>query len=309
MAFTAPTPDSYLSTGGRWPYRPMIDQEPLELPDQKRVALWIGLNIECWRRERTPAIGPHFDGAQPDPMNQGWAEYGPRVGIWRLMDGFDRLGIRASVLLNSDVCDVYPRIIEEGNKRDWIWLGHGKSNSRRQGEVSLEEEATFLKEMTEAIIAGTGRQPRGWLGPGLSETHNTPDLLAALGYDYDCDWCNDDVPYPIEVSSGRMISVPYAIELNDVTLLVGKQYTGRQLEESMEAQFSTLYEESLRRGARVMCIAIHPYLVGQPLYYGHFMRALEAITANEDVWVTTSDEVADWYYADAYAHSGAGTGS
>jgi allantoinase len=300
MSLTQPDPTSYLSTAGRWPFQPAIDQAPLALPDGKRLAFWIGLNVECWRRNRVPSIGPNFDGADPDPMNQGWAEYGPRVGIWRLMDGFDRLGLRASVLLNSDVCEVYPRIIEEGNKRDWVWLGHAKTNSERPATLGPAEEATYLKEMTEAIVAGTGKQPRGWLGPGLSETFATPDLLAELGYDYNCDWCNDDVPYPIAVRSGRMISVPYSIELNDVTLLVAKHFSGLQLQEAIEAQFETLYEESKVKGARVMCVALHPYLVGQPLYFGHLMKALESIVGHDDVWSTTSDEIADWYYADVY---------
>ena len=288
---------NYLSIGGRYNYVPMPDRQELALPDDKRLAFWIGLNIECWRRDLGgPAIERPAKPYDPDPMNQGWAEYGPRVGTWRIMEGLDSLGLRASVLLNSDVCEVYPRIIEEGNKRNWVWLAHGKNNSRRQGDLDPGEEPTYLKEMVNAIVAGTGKQPRGWLGPGLSETYETPDLLAELGIEYVCDWCNDDVPYPIDVKSGRMISVPYSIELNDVVLCLGKRFSGTQIQQAIEDQFNALYAEASRKGARVMCLALHPYLIGQPLYFGYLMKALEYITDHQDVWATTSDDVANWYY-------------
>jgi hypothetical protein len=212
------------------------------------------------------------------------------------MEGFDRLGVPVSAILNSDVCDVYPRIIQEGNKRNWVWVAHGKNNSRRQGDLAPGEEPTYLAEMVEAIAVGTGRSPRGWLGPGLSETFETPDLLATLGIEYICDWCNDDLPYEVQVATGRMIAIPYSVELNDIVLCLDRRFSGTQVREAIVHQFQTLYSEALRLGPRVMCLALHPHIAGQPLYFGQIMSALEHILDHDKIWIATSDDVATWYY-------------
>lgn len=287
----------YLSVGSRYEYLPIIDREPVTLPDGNRIALWIGLNVECWKRVALgPVIQPPPIPYEPDPMNQGWLEYGPRVGVWRLMEGFDQLKLKITGIINSDACAIYPRIVEEGNKRHWAWVAHGQNNSRRQGDLQRGEEGDYLRKMAEELELSTGQRPRGWLGPGLSETHETPDILASLGFDYVCDWCNDDLPYPMRVTEGRMISVPYTLELNDIVLCIDKRFSGRQVEDAIKDQFNTLYAEASRSRPRVMCVALHPHLIGQPLYYGPFMRALEYIIGHDQVWATTSDEIATWYY-------------
>ncbi len=81
---------------------------------------------------------------QPDPLNYGWRDYGPRVGIWRMMDILDKHHIRASVLLNSAVCERYAQIIREGKKRGWAWLAHGKNDSIFEAGMSAEEERAYL---------------------------------------------------------------------------------------------------------------------------------------------------------------------
>ena len=243
---------------------------------------------------------------QPDPLNYGWRDYGPRVGIWRMMDLLDRYRIRASVLLNSDVCTYYPEIIEEGNRRDWIWLAHGKNNSAFQANMSLDEERRSLTEVVDTIKQQTGKQPRGWLGPALTETFNTPNLLAELGVDYLLDWCNDDQPYPMKVDRGRMISVPYSIEVNDIPVFLGKGYTAEQFSQMIVDQFDTLYAEGEQSG-RVMCLALHPFLVNQPFRHKYLDRALDYISSHDSVWLTTSDEIADWYYEHYYQQAMAQT--
>src|SRR5919198_1656495 len=281
-------------------YSPLIRRPRLELPNGARLAFWIGLNVEHYEVDKpSTSLFPGTAMLQPDPLNYGWRDYGPRVGIWRMMDLLDRYGIRASVLLNSDVCTFYPDIIEEGNKRDWAWLAHGKNNSILQTGMSLEEERRYLTEVVNTIKEGTGEQPRGWLGPALSETFNTPDLLAELGLTYICDWCNDDQPYPMKVKQGRMISVPYSIEVNDIPAFVGKGLTAEQFHQMIVDQFDLLYAEG-QQSARVMCVALHPFITNLPFRQKYLQKALDYITGHDGVWLATSDEIADWYYSDYY---------
>ena len=281
-------------------YSPIVRRPKLEWPDGARVALWIGLNIEHYKLD-VPSTSIHgaTSNLVPDPLNYGWRDYAPRVGVWRIMDTLDKYSIRASVLLNSDVCSFYPEIIEEGNKRDWVWLAHGKNNSTIEAGMSLEEERAYLTGVVNTIKKHTDKQPKGWLGPALTETLNTPDLLAVLGVNYICDWCNDDQPFPMHVKEGRMISVPYSIEVNDVPLFVGKSFSGPDLYQLLVDQFDVLYEEGEKTG-RVMAIALHPFATGLPFRSKYLDKALDYITNHSKVWVTTSDDIADWYYQNYY---------
>jgi allantoinase len=288
-------------------YSPIIERPKLELPNGARLAFWVGLNVEHYLIDK-PATSI-FSGTamlQPDPLNYGWRDYGPRVGIWRMMDVLDKYRMRASVLLNADVCQSYPQIISEGNKRGWVWLAHGKNNSIFEAGMSLEEERAYLTEVVRSIEQGTGKRPKGWLGPALTETFNTPEILAELGLTYLLDWCNDDQPYPLKVKAGRMISVPYSIEMNDITLFVSKSLSGPDFAQQVMDQFDVLYEEG-GKSARVMCLALHPFVVNQPFRHKYLDKVLEYIAGHDQVWLTTSDEIADWYLASGYEQATRGS--
>ena len=276
-------------------HSPIIRRPQLQFPNGARVAFWIGLNIEHYEIDKpSTSIFGGTAGLVPDPLNYGWRDYGPRVGLWRLTEILDKHGIRASVLLNSDVCKYYPEIIEEGNKRNWIWLAHGKNNSTLQAGMDIDQERAYLTDIVATLKKSTGKQPRGWLGPALSETFNTPDLLEELGITYVCDWCNDDQPFKLNTKRGKMISVPYSIEVNDIPLFVGKSFSGEDFYQLLVDQFDVLYEEGKHTG-RVMCVALHPFVTGLPFRSKYLDKALAYITSHRDVWLPTSDEIAEWY--------------
>lgn len=281
-------------------YWPISARPRLRLPGGARVGFWIGLNIEHFRLDRAAtSILSWTESHVPDPLNYGWRDYGVRVGIWRMVELLDRLGLRPSVLLNADVCAKYPEIIEAGRERQWGWLAHGKTNSVPQQGMTADEERVFLREILDTIESSTGRRPRGWLGPAMSETFETPHLLAELGVDYLLDWCNDDQPYPMNPRSGRLISVPYAVEINDIIQFLARGVTPADFASMMIDQFETLYEEGAENG-RIMAVSLHPFLINQPHRHRHLARALEHITRRDDVWLPTADEIAAWYYDEVY---------
>ncbi|MFH8568018.1 polysaccharide deacetylase family protein [Streptomyces sp. NPDC017993] len=274
-------------------YSPIVDREPLHWPDGARVAFYVGLNIEHYRIDR-PSTSTFAGTAHltPDPLNYGWRDYGPRVGFWRLLKALDRHHIRASVLLNSDVVDHYPQIIEAGRERDWAWLAHGKNNSVLQPDVAPEEERAYLTEVVDTIEKATGKRPRGWMGPALTESFRTPELLAGLGLSYVLDWTNDDQPYRLNVPG--MLSVPYSVELNDIGLFVGKHLSGPDFVHIVKDQLDQLYEDAVA-GGRVMALALHPFVIGQAFRYKYLDQALEYVANHPGVWLTTSDDIADHY--------------
>lgn len=273
-------------------YRPSVEHPQLELPNGARVAVYFAVNVEHYTFGQ-PALSLAQFTAQlvPDPLNYGWRDYGARVGVFRLMEILERHGVPATGVLNSEVSELYPQIIEEGNKRGWSWVAHGRNNSTWQAGFERDDERAYIEEVASTIEQATGQRPKGWLGPALTATMNTNDLLAELGFTYSLDWANDDVPYDFNVKSGRLLSVPYSGEVNDIPAFVIHNLTAREFREMLVGQFEQLYEE----GGRVMGVGIHPFLVGQPFRAREFSAALEEIAAHDGVWLTTADEIADWY--------------
>src|SRR5690606_5592485 len=109
----------------------------------------------------------------------------------------------------------------------------------------------------------TGTRPRGWLSPALTETHNTPDLLAEAGIEYTGNWVNDELPYRMKVKSGSLVSLPYAIEVNDIPAIIDLKQSGEQFGQMICDTFDVLHEDAAR-GPRVMAISLHPFIAGQP---------------------------------------------
>ena len=276
-------------------YSPVSERE-YDLPDGNNVAVWIGLNIEHFKIDQ-PAEAIHPPAAENDPdiLNFGWRDYGLRAGFWRMLEILDRHDLRASVLLNSEVCLHEPAVVEAGIERDWEFLGHGITNAREVHEY--DDERAAIEQTRDELTEFIGEQPRGWLGPALAESYDTPDLLAELGFEYLCDWCNDDQPYSFNVEEGRLINVPYSIEINDIPMTLGYGLSGPQIGQAIKDQFDVYYEEGKKAGnGRVMAIALHPFITGQPFRAKYLDEALSHIADHDDVWFATSGEIADHYF-------------
>lgn len=280
-------------------YSPIVERPPLRFPGNARVAFYVALNVESFQVDRpSTSIFPGTAALVPDPLNFGWRDYGVRVGIWRMIEALDRFGLRASVTLNADCCAKYPQIIAAGKQRGWAWLAHGKTNSILHTGMAVEQERAFLRDVVQTLSAATGTKINGWLGPALTETFETPKLLRELGLTYVMDWCADDQPFPLNVDG--MISVPYTLELNDITMFLGRRLSGADFCDVVVDQFDRLYQEGKDSG-RVMALSLHPFIINQPFRQKYLEKALAYITSHSDVWLTTSDEIAAHYIAEGKA--------
>jgi peptidoglycan/xylan/chitin deacetylase (PgdA/CDA1 family) len=211
-----------------------------------------------------------------------------------MMEIMERHGFKATVALNSDVCDHYPRIIEEGNRLKWEWMGHGTNNSTLINRQSEDEERALIAGVVATIGRSTGAHPRGWLSPALSESHRTLDILAENKIEYVANWVNDDQPYPMRVKSGSMLSMPYSIEINDIPAFLEQKQSGEAFGRMICDQFDGLYEDGAKTG-RVMAISLHPFLIGHPHRSKYFAQALAHIASRQEVWLARGSEIADWY--------------
>jgi allantoinase len=285
-------------------YSPIVERPPLAWPEGRRLAFYVGLNVEHYLIDRpSTSTSSATVMLTPDPMNYGWRDYGVRVGIWRMIGLLDELGVPASVLVNSDVCRYYPQIVAAVRERGWAWIAHGQNNSTLQANMDEDGERAYLAEMLATIERATGARPSGWLGPALTETFNTPRLLRELGFTYLLDWCNDDQPYPLNVEG--MIALPYSVELNDISLFVTHAYSGERYVQMVLDHLDQLLAESDPAG-RVMALPVHPFVISQPARHRYMRAVLEELLARPEVWVTTSDRIAEHYLASEHHRSLAG---
>ena len=227
----------------------------------------------------------------PDVANFGWFDYGLRIGFWRLKEVLDRHEIRATVSLNASICNSYPEIVQQSLDVGWEMLAHSFIHRVINKE---QNERETIQRSIKTIEEFTGQKVRGWMGPGLAETFHTPDILSEEGIEYVADWCNDDHPYELKVKTGRLVALPYTLELNDIPIYIIQHHRSPEIFERARDQFDTLYHESTK-GARIMCISTHPYISGVPHRIKYYDMIFEYIKQFEGVVFMTGSEILDWY--------------
>jgi peptidoglycan/xylan/chitin deacetylase (PgdA/CDA1 family) len=283
-----------LPTHGRYAYHPIRGRKSYDWPNGTRLAVYLGLNLEHFAFGEGLGAELAPGGPQPDVLNFAWRDYGNRVGVWRLLDLLDELSLPATVLVNSAIYGYCPQVMAAVRARGDEVAGHGRTNAERQGVLPEADERALIEEATRVIAAAEGAPPRGWLGPWISQSRLTPDLLKEAGYTYLLDWCQDDQPIWFKTrDGGRILGVPYPQELNDIPAIVARKDSAAQFADMIVDQFDEMLDQA-RSGPLVMGIALHPYIVGQPYRLRHLRRALGHIAARrERIWLTTAGAVAE----------------
>jgi allantoinase len=278
---------------GRYPYSAIHRRPDYSWPGKKRLAVYIGFNVEHFDfgAGLGAALGPKSP--EPDVLNHSWRDYGNRVGVWRCLELFDTLKIPVGALINTALYDYCPEVVEAHVKRGDELIGHGHTNSDRQGELSEEKERALLEYCRNEIQKKSGQTPAGWLSPWISESHLTPDLLQETGYKYTLNWCHDDQPTEFKTRRGALWSIPYPQELNDIPMIVARQMDGRDFADMIVDNCDEMARQA-KDQPLVMGIALHPYLVGQPYRLLHLRRALRHVVKQKSVWVTTPGKIYDF---------------
>jgi allantoinase len=284
---------------GPFPYLPIVDRKRFAWPGGKRLALWVIPNIEFFHlNDAMPGIYNERvarDHAKiPNIRNWSLRDYGNRVGVWRMMDMLSRHGLRGTVALNSEICDHHPQIIEKALTLDWEFMGHCQTNAVRLNEMPPEREREAIKATVDRIAQATGKRPRGWLGAGLAETWSTLGILRDEGMEYVCDWVSDDLPFRMTVECKTIFSIPYSLQCNDTPQFYDQKLSAEEFGQLMRNQFDWLYKEAADI-PRVMAVALHPFVSGQPNRIGAVDAAFEYICAHEGVWRATGSEIIDHY--------------
>lgn len=285
---------STLTTHGRYDYSAITNRADYAWPGGKRLAVYIGLNLEHFAFGEGLGAELAPGGPQPDILNYAWRDYGNRVGAWRMRDMFDALDMPVSVLANSAMYDYAPDLMAAYRARGDEIVGHGRTNAERQSALPEPEEASLIAEATEVLARAEGTAPKGWLSPWIAESHSTPDLLKAAGYGYTLNWAMDDQPVWMRTKHGPLLSIPYPQEVNDIPSIVARKDGGQAFADIVRENFDEMLEQSVHQPL-VMGIALHPYLVGQPYRLRALRLVLQHICAQRDeIWLTRAGDIFDF---------------
>ena len=279
----------------RIPYQAIVDRPHLKLPEGKRMAVWVILNVEEWRMERamprTVLPPPMGQPLLPDVPNWSWHEYGMRVGFWRQHAALTSRNVPVTLAINGNVCNSYPRVAGAGLDADWEFMGHGHV----QGPMhKLDDQRAEIQRAMDTIEGFCGKRPRSWESPGLTETDETLDLLREAGIEFVADWVIDDLPQDIDTPHGVITTIPYTVEVNDIAVYALQQHDSTVFSTRGKAQFDRLYQESADN-VRVMAISIHPYITGVPHRIAALEELLDYVGGHEGVAWMTASQIGDWY--------------
>lgn len=287
-----------MKPGDRLPYSAIAERDPLPLPDGARMILWPIFALEVWDIARAMARmvipPPQGEPMIPDHPNWSWHEYGMRVGFWRIKRMLDDLGIRPTVTLNARTCLEYPRVAEACLEAGWEFNAHSYEQIPMH---KLEDERAVIDKTLDVIGDFCGKRPRGWFGPGLTQTYETIDHLAAAGVEYIGDWVLDDQPVHLATTEGRsMVALPYNYEIHDIVLMAIQHHTSQVFRDRALDYFETIYAESAET-TKVMAIAMHPYLSGSPHRIKYVRQTFEHILAQPGVVCWDGEQILDWFLA------------
>lgn len=280
----------------RIPFTLSSDRKPLRPFGGKPIMVNLAMNIEYWPFDRPMPRGvlppPHGKPSEPpDVPNFAWVEYGLRCGLPRFMQALAARGLKASALMNAQVADVYPSIADAVLAAGWEFVGHGWfQQSLKQADDEEAEIARSLSRLREF----SGQPVRAWLGPGIGETPETPDLLRKHGVEFLHDWLVDDLPCWMRTRHGPMVAMPYTFELNDVPIYAVQHGSTDEMVRRLEATLA-VFEREAQTQPRVLTLAAHPHLIGVPHVAFQFERCLDLLLARDDVVFMTSSEIGDWF--------------
>ena len=283
-----------LKTHGRYDYAALPSRKDYAWPGGKRIALHFSLNVEHFAFGE--GLGNDYGGPHPQPNSRSfaWRDYGNRVGAWRLLELAEQFSLPFALLVNTELYDYCPEMVRAFSARGDEIVGHGRTNSERQVDMTLAQERACIAEATAAIVRREGKAPLGWLAPYISQTHDSLDLLKEAGYRYTMDWPLDDQPVWLRTAHGPLLSVPYAHDLNDSLETVTRRTPSREWCANLIDQFDEMLDESRRRPL-VMPVVLHSFIAGHAYRLRQFRRVVEHILRHRDeVWLARPGEICSY---------------
>jgi peptidoglycan/xylan/chitin deacetylase (PgdA/CDA1 family) len=281
----------------RIPYQLASRRKRLPPFNGKSLLVHLVVNIENWQFEnpmpRVLLPPPHGLVQSPDVPNFSWAEYGMRCGMPRILKALNDRGLPASCALNAGAIETYRDCMDEVVAAGWEMIGHGMHQRSLQAEA---DEGGLIRKALELIASFSGKPVQGWLGPGLRETSATPDLLKQAGVRFLYDWVLDDLPCWMDTRFGRLLSLPYSLEINDSIIYAVEKHASDEMYNRL-VQTMACFEAEMKEQPRLITLGLHPHLIGVPHRFAYFEKMLDLLIAHPQAVFVTGSQIADWFEA------------
>ncbi|GAC06791.1 polysaccharide deacetylase family protein [Paraglaciecola chathamensis] len=278
----------------RYDWSMLTDRPKITWPDGKKLALWVNVPLQFFPLDQKGEpfkIQGGMTMPYPDLRHFSLRDYGNRVGIFRFLKAFDKYGVTPTFAMNTQLAKRNPYLLNTIKERGNEVMCHGMhmdalhyGGQDKQLETQLvQDSVNQLRELTEQNITG-------WLSPGRNESENTPELLAANGIEYFCDWVNDDMPYRFKTNKGNLWAMPLSNELDDAFIMLNNLHSEDSYAEQMIDACDFLLKEANHSGGRILSLNIHPWMLGQPHRIGALEQVLEYVM-NQDVYSASASDI------------------
>jgi peptidoglycan/xylan/chitin deacetylase (PgdA/CDA1 family) len=272
--------------GVQWP------EPTLQWPDGKRVCCTFRVAYEAFRKSGRFKKDPKID---VNVASLSHANYGGAVGIWRLMDIFDRNQIKATVGANGLAVKKWPDTIKALHQAGHEIASHGMTNDHHMTDLTPDGQREEVRGCTRVIEDCVGLRPVGWAGQGNLHTAETLGILADEGYRWFGDAFDDDVPYVAEASGKRIAVIPKLNYANDWRAWSGGLGNATTYFEGFKTSFDFIYQEALRGRPGAMDVIVHAELGGRPNIAVAFEQMVRYVKQyRNDVWIPTRRDLADY---------------
>ncbi len=278
-------------------------REPFKWPNNARVAFVVGIAFEAWDRDK-PTRGGALQSPLPkdalwkrDWSTETFREFGPKVGIRRLLDICDRYDVKVSMPVNGLACVYYPELVKYAHGRGHEMVAHGWDQGEFLYMLTRAQERENIFKTVEAIAQTTGERPTGWSSPGVRSTDNTPELILEAGLEYHCDYHDEEMPYPLRVNGKLLIEFPHQYTINDNRTMHG--VSRHDFFAKFQDEFDYRYKIG-RENPTMMNVITHGYISSRIPMIDTFERIVAYAKEREDVWFARRGDVAAWarqYYS------------
>ena len=274
----------------------MVHKRPaVQWPEGKSIALWINVSVQHFplHQQGIPYKAPGgMTMPYPDLRHYSLRDYGNRVGIYRVMNAFQKYGIRPSYAINASICERYPYLAQRLADQETEWIAHGwdMDHLHHQGWEE-EHERAVINRTLDTLHQYTHSPIKGWLSPARNESPQTPDLVREASIQYLCDWVNDDMPYAFHTRAGDLTAMPLSLELEDRFILTSNLHSESSYVDQIMDAYELLQKEAETYGGRVLALSIHPWVLGQAHRIRYLEMLLEFLSCQASIWHALPSEI------------------
>lgn len=276
----------FVDRGGRRP--------PIELPGGARVCFTVDIAFEGFL-EVCQYPGRPMPPGRPNPYSLSFAEYGLRVGVWRLLELAGDFDLKVGCLTNGYAAERYPSTLKAVSDAGHEIVAHGWSNDDGVASDDLGVERAEVRRTLDAIVAAVGDSPVGWLSPGYAGSATRRVALSEAGIFYSCDDAADDLPYVIEVAGKPHVIMPRtSFGSNDLDNWFRPRHASATFLSSCRSQFDAIYDEAGRGRPGWMELVLHAHMAGRPQLLPEVRTFIDYVLGHEGIWAATRRDLAQW---------------